>query len=222
MACEYCGNNLPLNAQICPICGTALSIRNSPQYSGRSSTLSFNSINASTTTQKTKVSLPDDYTSPLAYIQIQFPAHIQHIQQPETPATEIYTATLSSVSSEPVVTPLMPLISTEQTRRDTEALLIEFLFSLFGIFGIGWLRAGRIGRGILLFVFSITIYWPIMLLGTIFTTGVGLILLGPLAVASISLNFFLLSKSLQHQEEHILDGQLAEKDYKPPMPPPLV
>jgi hypothetical protein len=85
------------------------------------------------------------------------------------------------------------------TNKNDAALVTEILLSLIGIFGVGWIMAGETTIGIILLVMSIFIYWPIMILGTIFTFGLGLICLGPIAIAAIILNFVLLNSVLNRK-----------------------
>ena len=83
------------------------------------------------------------------------------------------------------------------------ALLKEIILSLLGIFGIGWLLAGETTVGIVLLVASFLLYWPIMLLGTFFTGGLGLICLGPLAISVIIVNALLLNATLNRKAKHM-------------------
>ena len=59
--------------------------------------------------------------------------------------------------------------------------------------------AGETIIGTTLLICSIFIYWPLIILGTIFTLGLGLICLGPLAIGAIILNILLLNKILDRQ-----------------------
>ena len=94
--------------------------------------------------------------------------------------------------------------------RNDGALVAEMILSLFGIFGVGWLIAGETMVGVVLLVASFLLYWPIMLLGTIFTFGIGLICLGPLAISAIIVNAILLNTTLNRKARRVLS----------PMPPP--
>jgi hypothetical protein len=105
---------------------------------------------------------------------------------------------------------------TEQARptsasvQDDGVLLKEIILSLLGIFGIGWLIAGETTVGIVLLLASFLLYWPIMLLGTVFTLGLGLICLGPLAISAIIVDAILLNAALKRKARRIL----------PVVPPP--
>ncbi|MBV9689176.1 MAG: zinc ribbon domain-containing protein [Ktedonobacteraceae bacterium] len=94
--------------------------------------------------------------------------------------------------------------------QNDSALLKEIILSLLGIFGIGWLIAGETTVGIVLLLASFLIYWPMMLLGTFFTLGLGLICLGPLAISAIIVNAVLLNTTLNRRARRI----------HPVMPPP--
>lgn len=85
------------------------------------------------------------------------------------------------------------------SNKKTEALVVEIIASLFGIYGIGWLMAGETNTGILLLIGSFVLYWPIFILGTIFTLGVGLLCLGPLGIAAIIVNAILLNNALNRK-----------------------
>jgi hypothetical protein len=80
------------------------------------------------------------------------------------------------------------------------ALIVEILLNIFtGIYGVGWLMAGETTTGIVLLICSIVLYWPIFILGTIFTAGIGLVCIGPLAIAAIIFNAILLNNTLKRR-----------------------
>jgi hypothetical protein len=96
------------------------------------------------------------------------------------------------------------------------ALVAEIILSLFGVFGVGWLIGGETAIGIVLLVCSFVLYWPVMILGTLFTFGLGLICLGPLAIGSIILNALLLNNRLNRKATQYVMVQSQQM----PMPPP--
>jgi len=104
------------------------------------------------------------------------------------------------------------------SNMQTSALIVEILLSLFGIFGIGWIIGGEITLGIILVVCSFFIYWPLMILGTALTEGLGLICLGPLAIAAIILNAVLLNTVLKRKIHRLLtmQQQAPYYHYTPP------
>ncbi len=92
--------------------------------------------------------------------------------------------------------------------KNNNALVVEIILSLFGLFGVGWLIAGETTVGTILLICSIFIYWPLIILGTIFTFGLGLICLGPLAIGAIILNILLLNKVLdRHSTQYVITPQ---------------
>jgi len=92
--------------------------------------------------------------------------------------------------------------------KNNNALVVEIILSLFGLFGVGWLMARENAIGATLLVGSIFIYWPIVILGTIFTLGFGWICLGPFAIGAIILNILLLNKVLDRQStQYIIASQ---------------
>jgi hypothetical protein len=85
------------------------------------------------------------------------------------------------------------------------AIVTEVLLNVFlGIYGVGWLMAGETTTGIILLICSILLYWPIMILGTIFTVGLGLICLVPLAIVALIINPILLSNAIKRKTAYIL------------------
>ena len=83
--------------------------------------------------------------------------------------------------------------------KNDGALVVEIILSLFGIFGVGWLMAKETTVGTILLICSFFIYWPILILGTIFTFGLGLLCLGPLTIGAIILNALLLNSNLNRK-----------------------
>jgi len=92
-----------------------------------------------------------------------------------------------------------PVNNLNLSSKNDHALILEIILSLFGIFGVGWMMAGETAVGIVLLLCSVCVYWPVILLGTIFTFGLGLICLGPLAIGAIILNILLLNNTLNHK-----------------------
>ncbi len=113
----------------------------------------------------------------------------------------------SPVHPFPIPTP------TVSTKTDG-TLLIEIILSLFGVFGVGWLMAKETIIGTVLLIASVLIYWPLIILGTIFTLGLGLICLGPLSIAAIILNALLLNKALL-RKARFTAAQLSQMNVPP-------
>lgn len=177
MVCERCGHEIAKyhRSPICPICGTAL-LRNTPPFAGTHTQTGY-----STSTQRVpSTSLPGqakkDYQTALQRDRISYSPSIEGISDTQRPFFAI---------------------------KQQRILQIEFLFSLLGMFGIGWLLAGELAIGIILLACSILIYWPIIFLSTIFTFGIAWICLGPLAVGTAILNIYLLSHRLKRKASHL-------------------
>jgi hypothetical protein len=75
----------------------------------------------------------------------------------------------------------------------TAAIITEVILDLFGIYGVGWLIAGETTVGIVLLVGSF-IWWPIVVVSTVITLGIGLICVVPLNIAFVLLSVILLSQ----------------------------
>jgi hypothetical protein len=104
------------------------------------------------------------------------------------------------------------------TNKNSGALIAEILLSLFvGTYGVGWLMAGETTTGIILLICSFVVYWPFMILGTIFTLGIGLICLGPMAIGAIIVNAILLNNLLNRKAAQMV---MVQANSMPPRYPP--
>ena len=189
MYCERCGSEIADTAIICPQCGASLPkkvrynagqqpVTNYGQYlEGSASSYQ----KGYTAPPKTPFMYKDTRESPQLNPQVPPQPHMikqmRYVGPPASPGLNVVR------------------VST----KNTNALIIEIILSLFGLFGVGWLIAGETATGAVLLVCSIFIYWPIIILGTIFTFGLGLICLGPLVIGAIILNILLLNKVLERQ-----------------------
>ncbi|GHO43186.1 zinc ribbon domain-containing protein [Ktedonospora formicarum] len=211
MRCEYCGAEIAAHARICPACGAIVGSR--IQYS-QEATIYNDSLEANVDVPPTYEEGP--YHGKLMPPTEEFPA------QPQK--TYFYESSnrRNNAYSEDQASPYQTYSYQAQhiqvmPRPTNNSLLIEVILSLFGIFGIGWLNAGQTTIGLLLLLGSIFIYWPFMILGTIFTLGLGLICLGPLAILAIIINSILLNSFLNRQAiQHIVYNQQS-----PIQPPPM-
>ncbi|HEU5380004.1 MAG TPA: hypothetical protein VFV38_31665 [Ktedonobacteraceae bacterium] len=79
-------------------------------------------------------------------------------------------------------------------------LLIEMLLNFLGIYGVGWLMFGQIAGGSSILVVSLLL-WPVVALVGIFTMGLGLICLGPLAIGAMILNLVLLQQAIKRKAQ---------------------
>ena len=183
MICERCGHEITNNSSsvLCPVCGTVTKkhpqeqslgnfIQISQDHAGEQSTSLFGEFPTSQTTLQPYTSFNSDESE--------------------------YT-TKSFYSTKTINTPGMANFTSSCSYES--ALAIEFILSLLGIFGIGWLLVGETLVGFLLLACSILIYWPIMILGTLVTLGFGLMCLGPLAVTCVICNALLLNLCLKRK-----------------------
>ncbi len=199
MFCDRCGNEIGSDASVCPFCQTP-------------------------TTGEVR------YTQPSAYQgQGQFlPNDFSKFGGP--PLYQTGYRPVSPTMPPPVYHPLQTLeytpqsyppyyqghIVVTQSPSSDGPLIAEILFSLFGVFGVGWLIGGETTTGIILLLCSIFVYWPVMILGTLFTFGLGLVCLGPLAIGVIILNTLLCNNRLKRRATRSIIIQST-----PPSPVPM-
>jgi hypothetical protein len=89
--------------------------------------------------------------------------------------------------------------------HDNGPLIVEILLSLLlGIYGVGWLMAGETTVGVILLICTFVLYWPTLILGAIFTLGLGLFCLVPLAIGAIVLNAVLLNNALKRRAAQLM------------------
>jgi hypothetical protein len=179
MICERCGHEITGNASsvLCPICGTVVRKPARAHLSG-----SYVQSSQNYPSGQSVFSPGDSPTS-------------QTASQSSSNGLE-YTVRSFHVT-DTINTPAMPGFAS--TSSYDKALMVEFIFSLLGIFGIGWLLAGETTVGFLLLAASILVYWPMMILGTLVTLGFGLMCLGPLAVSCVICNTLLLNICLKRK-----------------------
>lgn len=77
-------------------------------------------------------------------------------------------------------------------------LVVELLLNCLGIYGVGWIMAGNTTIGISLLVCSVAV-WPLVFLFTLFTLGLVLLCLGPLAIVALVCNAFLLQRAIKRK-----------------------
>lgn len=186
MVCERCGNEMQDNATICPVCGTVnTAAKSAAQPSTGYGQYSQHGFGEPSSYQPGKSSYASQ-PGPTFRSQINYAAQ----QQQEGYAPPYNPPGPPHVS---------PGNGMTLSNKNDQALVTEIILSLFGLFGVGWLVAGETTVGIILLVCSIFIYWPIMIGGTILTFGLGLICLGPIAIAAIILNTILLNRTLNRK-----------------------
>jgi predicted RNA-binding Zn-ribbon protein involved in translation (DUF1610 family) len=185
MICERCGHGITRNSSsvLCPICGTVIK-----KHARAQSSSSYVQSSQDFAGEQSLPPSGDSSTS-------------QTTSQPHGQVSSIesgYTARSFHVAD----TINTPTITGFTSASYEKALVVEFILSLLGIFGIGWLRAGETVVGLLLLACSILIYWPVMILGTLVTLGFGLMCLGPLAVSCVICNTLLFNLCLKRKMAH--------------------
>ncbi len=211
MLCERCGNEITDNTTICPQCGTqnrrARASAQPPTSYGHFPESGFGTM------------APDQQNYPpyspqagippvpqkISYIPGSLPNPLSYSTIPQYPPGVMVQSTMTHLTA---------------TTQNTSGLTIEIIFSLIGIFGLGWLMAGEVAAGVILLVCSVLIYWPIIILGTVFTDGFGLICLGPLAIGSIILNAVLLNGVLKRKATRFIVMQSHQPPHLPIPPQP--
>ena len=203
MFCDRCGKEIAPTAAHCPFCGTPTE----------------NEV---------------EYTNPSAYEVKPFQDDLSRFGGPP-----IYSAGYSAVppsvqqsgyapfppqipgyapSSYAPPYPQINVTVVQNTGSDAP-LVAEIVLSLFGVFGVGWILGGETTVGVILLLCSIFVYWPIMILGTVFTFGIGLICLGPLAISAIILNALLCNRALKRRAARQIVVQSTPPPRIPMQPP---
>src|SRR5713101_8144211 len=169
MNCGRCGTGLPDSAAICPTCGTI----NSAAWPGGQQPTNYGQYE------------PRGYEGPP--LQQQAPYGQGYGPQPHAvPPYQYAPGPVNVFVNNPPV-----------GNTDNGPLIVEVLLSVFlGIYGVGWLMAGETTVGVILLICSFVVYLPTLILGTIFTLGIGLFCLVPLAIGAVVLNAVLLNNSL--------------------------
>src|SRR5258708_4588554 len=178
MNCERCGTGLPDYAVICPTCGTITSTAQGPTPPPATGYGQY---------------APGGYSGPpqqqASYGQGYGP------QPGYTPPQQNYGyAPQPNVVYHPGPVNVFVNNAPPVRNKDSGPLIAEILLSLcLGIYGVGWLMAGETTTGIVLLICSFVVYWPFIILGTIFTLGLGLFCLWPLAIRAIIVSAVLLN-----------------------------
>jgi len=197
MYCEHCGSEIGDTVRVCPRCGasTGSKPRSNVRQQPITSYGQYPEPGAASSFQQTA---PPETQSQYRGTQ-EFPRYNRY--------TPPYLSTATSTDhTEAPANPGFNVIRV--STKNNNALVVEIILSLFGLFGVGWLMARENAIGATLLVGSIFIYWPIVILGTIFTLGFGWICLGPFAIGAIILNILLLNKVLDRQStQYIIASQ---------------
>ncbi len=192
MFCERCRKEIEDTTPICPFCG-AQTRRQDPVTRYGSSTWE---------TPTNSSSYQQSYASP----QQSYPP----LPGNPPPHNGVYYTPITTYTTNTVTI----------TNKNDGALAAEIILSLVGVFGVGWLIAGETTVGVVLLVCSVLVYWPLMILGTLVTFGVGLVCLGPLAIAAIILNAVLLNNLLTRKATRFVtfSQQVHQSQAMPPRP----
>jgi hypothetical protein len=203
MICVRCGNEMPHKATICAVCGTVVERPKSPPSASYDEPYS-----------QSNFSEPSFYERGYAAQSqtVPPPPHAGYMPPPQQPFG--YAPPYTNAAMYPPGAINVTIVNAPSGKKDS-ALPVEILFSLFGVFGVGWLIGGETAVGIVFLICSFVLYWPIMILGTLLTLGLGLICLGPLAIGLIILNALLLNNRLNHKATQYVMMQSQQMPMSP-------
>ncbi len=211
MFCDRCGNEIADRTIVCPVCGTPT--EHEAQYMQPSSYQMQQGQPPQNDLSNFGGPSPYQmgYRPTVAQQPIGFMPPVQ--QQVPGYAPNTYASTYLPQGNVTIV---------QQNSGSDAPLIVEVLLSLFGLFGVGWLLGGETTIGVILLVCSVFIYWPVMILGTLFTFGIGLICLGPLAIGAIILNAILCNNALKRRASRVIVMQSTPPPHtmQPPMQRP--
>ncbi|GAC1389904.1 MAG: hypothetical protein NVS4B11_10210 [Ktedonobacteraceae bacterium] len=212
MFCDRCGKEIGDNATRCPICGMAT--ENEVQYM-QPSTYQVQQGQQGQPPQDDLSRFGGPPLYQMGYGPMPSPTQqIGYVPMPQQQAPGYGATSYGSIYPQGHVTVV-------QSSASDAALIAEIVLSLFGVFGVGWILGGETTVGIILLICSIFIYWPVMILGTLFTLGMGLICLGPLAIGVIILNALLCNSILKRRAARLIVMQSAPPHVPtPPMQRP--
>lgn len=210
MLCKRCGTEIAQTTRICPVCGT--SVENASMHTQSQKPYG---VYASSSHKQAAQPTREYATPPPGSVNNGSPSSpngynsaVPPYQNAQAYQQEAYKTYVPETNSFLV------------TNKNDTALVTEILLSLIGIFGVGWIMAGKTVSGIIILTCSILIYWPIMILGTFFTLGIGLICLGPIAIVTIILNFVLLNSYLNRRATRfVITQQPPTRMTVPPQQP---
>ncbi len=195
MICVRCGNEMPHKATICAMCGTVVE---------RPKSSASTSYGGPSFSERGYAAQPQAAPPP---------PQAGYMPPPQQPFG--YAPSYTNAAMYPPGAINVTIVNSPPGKKDG-ALVAEIILSLFGVFGVGWLIGGETTIGIVLLVCSFVLYWPIMILGTLFTFGLGLICLGPLAIGSIILNALLLNNRLNRKATEYVMVQSQQVPISPP------
>lgn len=194
MICERCGNSLSDNATMCPTCGTVFSMRKVEAHGQDAHGLKYTPFTPASSHE------PSTYQRGYAPGQqrMEYTSFSQEASARPYGLNQFAPGSLTGRSS-------------AQTHVTERALAVEILLSFIGIYGVGWLLSGQTMIGVVLLLCSFFLYWPFMILGTILTLGIGLICLGPIAIACIIVNAFMLYGRMKRKAARVAVMQQSQR-----------
>ncbi|HEX7735401.1 MAG TPA: zinc ribbon domain-containing protein [Ktedonobacteraceae bacterium] len=221
ITCERCGKQIADSAAICPSCGTVSSISrpgSAPYAQNPPSSLSYEYSQGYS--QQSVYAQETDSAPQSAYPpQASYPPSPAYPQQTAYPAQPVYVPPVvypPLAVNINVVTPVVAPVVSTPTSTNNGALIAEVLLNIFlGIYGVGWLMAGETTTGIILLVCSLVLYWPSVILGTIFTVGLGLACIAPLSIGAIILNTVLLNNVLKRKALYVILPNAPVRSFPP-------
>ncbi len=214
LTCERCGREMPDNMAICPSCGTITSsMMGRPQPPTNHGPYPTDGAPIAGYGQ--------GYSPQPGYMQPPQPAYPPQqpgYMQPPQPnfgygqpyGNPPFPGSVNvNIVNAPATPPLVGVNVVNTSSSSSSAVLVEVLLSIFlGIYGVGWLMSGETTVGIVLLICSFLVYWPVLIVGTILTLGIGLFCLGPLAIGAIIFNAIMLSNAIKRKSSiQIIMGQ---------------
>lgn len=205
MDCERCGAGLPDSAAICPACGTVTAAawpggQPSTNY-GQDAHGGYDGLQRSAAYGQQPYGPQPGYRPPPQ-------PNFRYAPQPNA-VPPLYQPSIANV---------FVANNAVFSNKNNGPLIVEILLSLLlGVYGVGWLMAGETSVGIVLLIGTFFIYWPTIILGTIFTLGIGLLCLVPLALGAIVLNAVLLNNLLTRKAAQFV---MFQGNQVPPRYPP--
>ncbi|GHO89896.1 zinc ribbon domain-containing protein [Dictyobacter formicarum] len=215
MFCKRCGKEIADTTRICPVCGSSIKQPASNEHPHTSYGVYPPLETESPAPQQRQNFVPPaQRPAPHGPGQASYPppyANGYAASPPSYQPPPTYQATFTAYAPE------VNASAFTVTQKDNTALITEIILSLIGIFGVGWLMTRETTVGAVLLVCSFFLYWPLMILGTLFTLGFGLICLGPLAIGAIIINIVLLNSAINRKATHfVITPQAPQRMTVPP------
>ncbi len=216
ISCERCGTDMPDNMAICPKCGTITSsMLGRPQPPTNHGLYPTDGPPVADYGQSYppqpgygQQPQPGYMQQPGYPLQAGYPPQPGYMQQPQPNygygqpyGNPAFPGQVNvNIVNAPAPQPLVGVNVVTTSSSSNSAVLVEVLLSIFlGIYGVGWLMSGESTVGIVLLICSFVVYWPVLIIGTIVTLGLGLFCLGPLAIGAIIFNAIMLNNAIKRK-----------------------